>query len=102
MIVTASSIPPTMMLQNTMNALSSCWSVLTSLFGFLIFIFCIGLVIVSMMLTPKKPAPVRVRADGLLWFMLGQRQFAIDLQPREYPEKSRCCLTYPVNLLGLG
>jgi hypothetical protein len=38
MIVTASSIPPTIMLQNTINALSSCLSVLTSLAGFLIFI----------------------------------------------------------------
>jgi len=38
MIVTASSMPPTAMLQNTMYALSSCLSVLTSLFG-LIFIF---------------------------------------------------------------
>ena len=34
---TASSMPPTMMLQNTMNALSSCSSVLTSLFGLCIF-----------------------------------------------------------------
>ena len=38
MIDAASSIPPTIILQNTINALSSCLSVLTSLVGLFIFI----------------------------------------------------------------
>ena len=51
MIDTASSMPAMVMLQNTINALSSCLSVLTSLVGL---IFIVSFMVVSFMLLVRQ------------------------------------------------
>ena len=55
MIATAISKLPAIILKNTINALSACLSVLTSLVGFLIFIVSFMLLVRRRFPAPKKP-----------------------------------------------